>query len=325
MSAGLFDVPVTPVQRLDSFCGDNEVWAKRDDLIPFCFGGNKARIARRLLGDMLARGATCMVAYGSTRSNLSRVMACACASVGARCVVITPSEGDGSRPASFNSALVDALGAEVVPCDRGAVRQAVEATMGRLRAEGEVPYYMYGDPTGRGNEAVAASAYLDAYGEIADQSAAAGGFDAIYLATGIGMTQGGLVAGRALAGGGPRIVGISVARPAPRAEEGVRRHAEAALSRIGGGYECSGVEVRDEYLHGGYGLSDERERETIASALMHEGIPMDETYVGKAFDGMLRDLSSRGICGERVLFLHTGGAPLFFDGIRRRAGSLRKA
>lgn len=320
MSARLFDVPVTPVQRLDSFCGDNEVWAKRDDLIPFCFGGNKARIARRLLGDMLARGATCMVAYGSTRSNLSRVMACACASVGARCVVITPSEGDGSRPASFNSVLVDALGAEVVPCDRGAVRQAVEATMGRLRAEGEVPYYMYGDPTGRGNEAVAASAYLDAYGEIADQSAAAGGFDAIYLATGTGMTQGGLVAGRALAGDGPRIVGISVARPAPQAEEGVRRHAGALLAARGADpSRPTGVEVRDEYLHGGYGRSDERERLTIGELLAREGVPADRTYVGKAFDGMMRDLARRGARGERVLFIHTGGAPLFFDDLSEGA------
>ena len=43
------------------------------------------------------------------------------------------------------------------------------------------------------------------------------------------------------------------------------------------------------------------------------GIPLDPTYTGKAFWGMLQYLKDHGIRGKRILFLHTGGTPLFFD------------
>ena len=47
--------------------------------------------------------------------------------------------------------------------------------------------------------------------------------------------------------------------------------------------------------------------------MRQDGIPMDTTYVGKAFFGMLQYLRDHEIRGERILFLHTGGTPLFFD------------
>jgi D-cysteine desulfhydrase len=40
---------------------------------------------------------------------------------------------------------------------------------------------------------------------------------------------------------------------------------------------------------------------------------MDPTYTGKAFAGMIRYLADQKIRGENILFLHTGGLPLFFD------------
>lgn len=44
-----------------------------------------------------------------------------------------------------------------------------------------------------------------------------------------------------------------------------------------------------------------------------EGIPVDTTYVGKAFWGMLQYLQEQAVSGRKILFLHTGGTPLFFD------------
>ncbi len=316
MSGILAPFPATPIQRLDSFCGRNELYMKRDDLLPFCFGGNKARIAAELVRDMLEKKATCMVAYGSTRSNLSRALACACSSLGVRCVVVSPSEQGGARPRSFNSTMVERLGAQVVPCDRGAVRETVASTLARLRSDGERPYYIYGDETGHGNERVPVAAYEKVGAEISRQEAEMGfRFDAVYLATGTGMTQAGLVCWNEGLGGGyrRRIVGISVARLEEAARAGVLEHVQAYLGRV----PESPVEVLGGYLHGGYGQADEQERGTIASLFAKEGVPSDETYVGKAFDGMLRHLETIRAEGRRVLFVHTGGAPLFFDDLER--------
>ena len=57
--------------------------------------------------------------------------------------------------------------------------------------------------------------------------------------------------------------------------------------------------------------------ETIRKVMKLDGIPMDATYVGKAFRGMCRYLEENDITGENVLFIHTGGTPLFFDFLDR--------
>lgn len=66
----------TPVVRiLDK---DNDIYVKRDDLIPFSFGGNKVRIALAFIEDMKRQGRDCVVGYGNARSNLSRALANLC-------------------------------------------------------------------------------------------------------------------------------------------------------------------------------------------------------------------------------------------------------
>ena len=42
---------------------------------------------------------------------------------------------------------------------------------------------------------------------------------------------------------------------------------------------------------------------------------MDSTYVGKAFWGMCRFVKENQIEDKNILFIHTGGTPLFFDAI----------
>ena len=42
-------------------------------------------------------------------------------------------------------------------------------------------------------------------------------------------------------------------------------------------------------------------------------MPLDPTYTGKAFWGMQDYLNRKCITGKKVLFIHTGGTPLFFD------------
>ena len=69
----------------------------------------------------------------------------------------------------------------------------------------------------------------------------------------------------------------------------------------------------DAYRSGGYGSYTEEIAETIDFVMQREGIPMDTTYVGKAFHGMLAYLQENKISGRNILFIHTGGCPIFFD------------
>ena len=46
---------------------------------------------------------------------------------------------------------------------------------------------------------------------------------------------------------------------------------------------------------------------------MRFGIPLDATYTGKAFMGMTEYITENMIKNKNILFIHTGGTPLFFD------------
>ena len=53
---------------------------------------------------------------------------------------------------------------------------------------------------------------------------------------------------------------------------------------------------------------------------MSYGIPLDETYTGKAFTGMTEYIKKENITGKNILFIHTGGTPLFFDVLKETKG-----
>lgn len=63
----------TPIQKL-IWDGDdgNEVYMKRDDLLPFSIGGNKVRISEAFYEDMRAKGCDSMIIYGSRHSKIGR-------------------------------------------------------------------------------------------------------------------------------------------------------------------------------------------------------------------------------------------------------------
>ena len=69
----------------------------------------------------------------------------------------------------------------------------------------------------------------------------------------------------------------------------------------------------DHYRLGGYGCYQEAVTKMIARVECQEGIAMDTTYVGKAFWGMTQFLQENDIQGKKVLFVHTGGTPLYFN------------
>lgn len=290
---------------------NNRIFMKREDLIPVSFGGNKARKALLFFQEIDRLGADCVVTYGSYSSNHCRVVANLAAARGIKCCIISPEEA--SHP-TYNSRMMELFGAEVTVCPVSQVSDTIAHKLQTLQEQGYHPYFIAGG--GHGN--IGTQAYVDCYREIeAYERENDVHFDYIFHASGTGTTQAGLVCGHLMAGDTRSIVGISIARKKPRGEEvvlqSVREYLEAAGMPFSDAQIRQAVTFADEYTGDGYGKSDETVLQTIRCVMINHGIPLDTTYTGKAFAGMLEYLRREHITGKRILFIHTGGTPLFFD------------
>lgn len=309
----LFERPLkaTPIVQLSGIYSDNRIYVKRDDLIPFSFGGNKARKAAGFYRDLKESGADLVMTYGSGSSNHCRIIANLAFALGIRCHIISP---DGPETDSYNRFLTERFGAEVETCPVSEVSARIDERMEDFRRSGKKPFFIMGG--GHGNTGT--SAYDQAYEEICLQQMEYNvQFDAIFHASGTGTTQAGLLSGRLkhLGAGkrGPAVVGISIARGEPGREvvkKSVMDYLGEDAARL---YQDKELHFEDQYRLGGYGRYNEEITQLIAKVMAHDGIPMDTTYVGKAFWGMLRYLQEKKIKGKNILFIHTGGTPLYFD------------
>ena len=371
----------TPIVRLSGDYGDNEIYAKRDDLIPFSFGGNKARKAQCFYRDILRDQPDVIVTYGSNSSNHCRIIANMARSMGLPCHIISTDHEVAGKDGRelFNRILVRDFGAsiETVPVEK--VHDTIEHCLAAYRAAGKKPYFIQGG----GHGDIGTAAYYETFFEILAQEEERGlSFDYIFHASGTGATQGGLVAAKTavrnaaqLAAGTqtaernaaqptagtqtavqnaaqlttgtqtavrnaaqmtsdtqtaareallrfvgaslPEIVGISIARKNPCGRAVVRESVTDYLDHQLGGaahlFREEDLIFDDHYILGGYGEYTDGVRDLIGKVMAEDGIPMDTTYVGKAFYGMLQYLKDHDIHGQQVLFLHTGGTPLYFD------------
>ncbi|MBR3437254.1 MAG: pyridoxal-phosphate dependent enzyme [Lachnospiraceae bacterium] len=305
----------TEIQDLGPFL-DNRLFIKREDLLPFSFGGNKARKAELFFREIENAQADSVVTYGSASSNHCRIIANECCRRGLPCFIIS-SPDDGAK--TFNRQMMELFGARitVVPVEK--VHETIERILKELREQGGKPYFIEGG--GHGN--IGTEAYVQCYGEIRKYEAEKQlWFDYIFLASGTGTTQAGLAAGQILAKEDRRIVGISIARKNPRGRDVVLESVRSYLGARGTEEEIQNAVIfRDEYTDG-YGKDDAEVTSVILEVLRKFGIPLDSTYTGKAFRGMRDMLRKENVKGKNILFIHTGGTPLFFDTLRKQDGAL---
>lgn len=310
----------TPVQRFlldESLSNANSLYIKRDDLIPYAFGGNKVRLAKEFIKDMRANNKNALIMYGDLRSNLCRVLGFMCKAQSIPCLMVATSEnGDGSVP--LNEHIVKRLNIEVLACPKNDVANGIDKAYSLLESRGLKPYYIYGDRTGEGNEGTAANAYALAYQEITAWEAANDTkFDYIFAPYGTGGTLGGLICGHLQARDSTKVVGISISSRSPeRAYRLLKNTVEAWYAKTGKQIPADfegHIHLETKYNCGGYGMRDKRVNELIESVLLETSIPTDPTYTGKAMRGMLDYLKEHDISGKNILYIHTGGLPLFFD------------
>ncbi|NCB92985.1 MAG: pyridoxal-phosphate dependent enzyme [Clostridia bacterium] len=322
----------TPIQEVFGWeeTGDR-FFMKRDDLLGFSFGGNKVRFAKQFFEDMEKKCCDSMIIYGNYHSNLCRILSAACAREGIPCYMIYNQDDIREEQEDGNSILIKEQGVVAVSCHKGNIAEAVSYAMDTLRQMGHNPYYIYGDIYGEGNETVPMEAYVQTYQEIRlQEKKLRHQFDYIFLASSTNATQSGLLAGKLLEeptklseesanpseGSGPHIVGISVSRNMTRGMQVIEKDVTAYFEKMHQPLPekwKEEIDFQDAWLSGGYGEYGKEIEDVIQKMYAQNAIALDPVYTGKGFYGMIEYLKQEKIQGKNVLFLHTGGTPLFFD------------
>ncbi len=304
--------PLEPLPRLSAFLGGPEIWIKRDDCTGLSTGGNKTRKLEFLMAEAKAQGADIVLTQGATQSNHARQTAAAAARMGFDChILLEDRTGYNYDNYKYNgNVLLDHLhGATMEHRGTGLDMNAeMEAVADKFRAEGRNAYTI----PGGGSNATGALGYVNCALEMLGQFVSMDlDVDHIVHATGSAGTQAGLITGLKAMNAQIPLLGIGVRAPKDKQEENVYNLALRTAEKLG----CPGVVAREDvvantdYVGPGYGIPAKDTLEAIDMFARFEAILLDPVYSAKGAAGLI-DLIRKGHFkeGEKIVFLHTGGA-----------------
>ena len=307
---GHLPTPIDELTRLREELGIGaRIYAKRDDALPFGFGGNKVRKLMLVAADAVGQGADTLITCGGVQSNHCRATAATAARLAVQCHIVA----NGTRPErlSGNALLNDLYGAEVTyVATREERAPAMDRMASELRAAGRRPVVIpLGASTPLGAMAIALGV-----SEMISQGIVP---DVIMHATSSGGTQAGLIAGCALYETRTRVIGVSADAPAAEIRRivldlvaGIESRLGLHAGALGAAQRC---EVDDTMTGGGYGVPSEASIEAQRLAARCEAIVTDHWYTAKALAGLVvRARRGEFRDGTSVLFWHTGGQASVF-------------
>ena len=295
--------PIDDLSRLrDALGAGGTLLAKRDDTIPFGFGGNKIRKLQLVAARALAEGADTLITTGGIQSNHARATAAVAARMGLACVLVA----NGTPPArpTANALLDRLLGAEVrYVASREARAPGMEDAASALRNQGRRPFVI---PLGASTP-LGAAAYILAVNELLAQIAAP---DLIVVSTSSGGTLAGIIAGCRLNGLSTRVQGISADDPSAALAREVGRILSGLEELLGtprGTLAGAPIEIEDGFVGGGYGIPTPQSTEAIELCARREALFLDPTYTAKAMAGLIAKARAGELGPGTTLFWHTGG------------------
>lgn len=309
---GHFPSPIDELTRLRDAMGMKaRLFAKRDDQIPFGFGGNKVRKLTLVAAEAIANGADSLITCGGVQSNHCRATAAVAAQLGLACHIVA----NGTKPErpGGNALLMAMYGAQFTyVASREERAPMMNQLAASLRATGGKPYMI---PLGASTP-LGAMAIARGVGEMVAQGLTP---DVIVHATSSGGTQAGLIAGCSLYSPVTRVVGISADDPAQdiravvlRLVAGIETGLGLPAGSLGGADRC---EVDDTFVGGGYGVATDESVVAQQMAARFEAIVTDHWYTAKAMAGLIHRARRGAFDDVRdVLFWHTGGQPSVLSG-----------
>lgn len=300
----------TPIYRINKNLNKNEFYIKRDDLLPISFGGNKVRKALLFMREFEELGCNVIVTYGSGSSNHCRIIANISASRKIPCYIISPLS---TKNDSYNTKMIKIFGVKIIYCSLENVKKTIDKTVSFLTKKGKSPYFI----PGGGHGLLGTHSYFQAYEEIRNwEYFNKYKFDYIFLASGTGTTQAGLVCGNLIYKDNKKIIGISIARKNPYGKDIIVDSVNSYMNKMGSNLiTFEDIDFIDDYILGGYSDYNKEIVNVVRKMLINNCLALDCTYTGKAFWGMEEYIKRNNIVKSKILFLHTGGSPLFFDNL----------
>lgn len=300
--------PITRLARL-SEKHDGELFIKRDDMTAGVEQGNKIRKLEYLLADAREQNADAVITTGGLQSNHCRATAVAARQLGMKPYLLLR----GNNPEVFDGNLLldEIAGAEIeyVTADEyyehrdRMFQRAAES----LEDDGYSPYVI---PPG-GSNPLGTLAYIKVFEEIESYLTHHPGveFDSLYVATGSGGTQAGLVAGACLFDSPIQIIGVRVSNTtAEELTSTIVDNVHGASDRIDGfSPPKSAITERInfvDYTGPGYAEPSDADLAMLREAGRKEGIVLDTCYTVKGFRAAI-ELTNPD---ETTLFIHTGGS-----------------
>jgi len=309
-----FSIIPTPIHKLENISKKYKVsvYCMRDDLTGFAFGGNKTRKLDFLIADAKNKGYDTLIGVGANQSNFCRMTAAAGKMSGLDVHLLLSGEKPHKPTANL---MLDHLFEAVIHHTNASDNEAIENESKKLEIElqkqGRKVYRM---PLG-GSTPIGTLGYLKAFTEILDYCMnEQTWFSKIFLASGSGGTQAGIVLGQQLYKWKGEVIGISVGRSKTELTSVISEIIKGTCEFLKSEYEPVNISVDDSFIGEGYGKPTKECETAIAEFANLEGILLDRVYTGKAAAGMLNYIAKGKIKpGENILFIHTGGNIELFE------------
>ena len=278
----------------------------RDDLFPFVGGGSKARKAVEYERLLRTGGYNAVVTCGGIQSNHNRAIALMAARNGWRCHLCIQGSRERFEAEKGNALLCRLSGAEYELIDPSKTAVAMDQAMEKLAQKGYKPYYVHGG----GHDMPGGTCFADAVRELKTRFDIQGRKpDYIFLASGTGSTQAGIVVGCDLAGWrNVKVVGISVARQYERGRQVIAGFANMLAEHYGLYKDYTDqILFNTDYLFGGYEQYSPEMESFLKEVMRTTGLMFDTTYSGKGFYGMMDVIKKEKLQNKNIVFWHTGG------------------
>ena len=317
--------PLDDAPYLTKALGGPRILVKRDDLTGLALGGNKTRKLEYLMADAIAQGADVVLTAGAAQSNHCRQTAAAARKAGMRSILVLSRSEHNELQGNL---LLDALLDADIRMFAGGPGYSSMAEMEKIaaeeRAKGHRPYII---PVG-GSNGIGSLGYAHVVLEMQNQFIDRGiRVDYLYVSSGSGGTQGGLVLGAHMYSAPYKIVGVSPGGKASGVRDACMKTANEAaeLLELKRRFTTEDFIVHDEYVGPGYAIPTPASNEAIRLFAQTEALIIDPVYTAKAAAGMI-DHIRRGIIARdaTVVFLHTGGTPALFAYHAEVASALEK-
>ena len=285
---------------------DMNIKVVRDDSYPYFEGGSKARKAKAYECFLRVNGYNAIVTCGGIQSNHNRSMALMCAKNGWKCHLCIQGDKDRFMHEKGNALLDRLSGAECEFIKPEDTATAMDKAMNKLRGDGYNPFYVIGG----GHNLPGGTCFVDAVRELQRQCDYINYKpDYIFLASGTGSTQAGIVVGLDLVGWKDvKCVGISVARQKERGEKVIVEFANMLAAHYGLHKDYSErIIFNTEYTFGGYERFGPELKVYLEKATSQTGLVFSTTYSGKGFYGMMQEIEKNHLQDKNIIFWHTGG------------------